>query len=177
MNVSLTGRQIELTDPIKDYINSSIETLEKFNLNIISVYAVVSNQENKHKSGITIEFTINLPGKHTVVIKQRDADLYAAIDLAADRAQKALRRMHDRMTDIDHDTINEAKTDDADIKEESLAQEDEIIPVELELYKPREVADVLEDLKQSNKQFEIFIDNDGKTRVMYKRNDGRFGLY
>ena len=40
-----------------------------------------------------------------------------------------------------------------------------------------EVADVLDSLKESEKQFEVFVDNSGKTRVLYKRNDGRFGLY
>ena len=49
--------------------------------------------------------------------------------------------------------------------------------MELELYKPREVADVLEELKESGKMFSIFLDHEGKTRVLYKRNDGRFGLY
>ena len=55
--------------------------------------------------------------------------------------------------------------------------EDEIVPVELALYKPREVEDVLQDIKENKKLFEIFIDNEGKTRVLYKRNDGKFGLY
>ena len=55
--------------------------------------------------------------------------------------------------------------------------EDEIIPVELELYKPREVEDVLEDLKSSDRTFEIFLDNENKTRVLYKISNNKFGLY
>lgn len=47
----------------------------------------------------------------------------------------------------------------------------------LDIYKPQEVAEVLERLKESAKVFEVFYDNDGKMRVLYKRNDGRFGLY
>ncbi len=180
MNISLVGRHVELTDAIKDHMNSSIEALNKFNLDIISVAAVASMQERKGKRGVTIEFTINLAGKNTVVIKQRDDDLYAAIDIAVERAQKALRRLHERANDHGNESINEAKNEAGngiDLSQAAEALEDEIVPVELDLYKPREVEDVLESIKEGNKQFEIFLDNDGKTRVLYKRNDGRFGLY
>ena len=177
MNVSLTGRGIELTDPIKEYLQSAIDSLDKFNLDIISVNAVASKQSKGKKQGVSIEFTINLSGKNTVVIKQSDDDMYAAVDIALDRAQKALRRLHDKLSDHRNESINEAKSDIPDVKEVAESMEDEIVPVELELYKPTEVADVLEELKASDKQFEIFIDMDGKTRVLYKRNDGRFGLY
>ncbi len=177
MNISLVGRHIELTEAIKEHLNSSIESLEKFNLNIISVSAVASLQEKK---GTSIEFSINLAGKNTVVIKQRDDDLYAAIDVAIDRAQKALRRLSDRKSDHRNESINDAKNatnTNIDLSSEQEALEDEIVPHELELYKPQEIGDVLESLKASEKIFEIFKDHDGKTRVLYKRSDGRFGLY
>jgi len=177
MNISLTGRQLELTEPIKAHMNTSIETLTKYNMDIISVNVVASTQTKKGKERSVVEFVINLAHKNSVIIKQNDGDLYAAIDLAIARAQKALRRMHDK--DIGHRKvgINEMKAENVDIKEEAEANEDEIVPVELDLYKPREVEDVLNDLKESDKMFEIFLDNEDKTRVLYKRNDGKFGLY
>ena len=180
MNISLVGRHVELTDAIKQHLNNSIETLKKYHLDIISVTAVASANERKGKMGVSVEFTINLAGKNSVVIKQNDTDLYAAIDIAIERAQKALRRMHDREVDHHKVGLNEIKAQsngNIDVHEEAQKAEDEIVPVELELYKPREVADVLEDLKESGKLFSIFLDHDGKTRVLYKRNDGRFGLY
>jgi putative sigma-54 modulation protein len=177
MNISLVGRHVELTPSIKEHLNNSIESLEKFNLDIISVNAVASLQEKK---GTSIEFTINLAGKNTIVIKQRDDDLYAAIDIAIDRAQKALRRLSDRKSDHRNESINDAKNatkTNIDLSQEREALEDEIVPHELELYKPQEVGDVLEALKASDKIFEIFIDHEDKTRILYKRSDGRFGLY
>lgn len=180
MNISLTGRQVELTEPIKAHLNASIETLAKYNMDIISANVIVSAQTKRGKPTSVVEYVINMAHKNSIVIKQSDQDLYAAIDLATSRAQKALRRIHDRDNHHHKDGINEAKSEASttiDLHEASEAMEDEIVPVELELYKPREVEDVLSDLKESEKLFEIFIDNDGKTRVLYKRNDGRFGLY
>ncbi len=177
MNISLTGRQMELTDAIKTHMTSSIETLKKFNLDIISVSMVASAQTKKGKEHSFIELVINLAHKNSVIIKQNDDDLYAAIDMAISRAQKAMRRMHDRESDHHKVGLNEAKAENVTLKEAVSELEDEIVPVELDLYKPREVEDVLNDLKESGKMFEIFLDNEDKTRVLYKRNDGKFGLY
>jgi len=177
MNISLAGRQLELTDAIKAHMTTSIDTLNKFNMDIISVNVVASAQTKKGKEHSVVEFVINLAHKNSIIIKQKDDDLYAAIDIAISRAQKAMRRMHDRDSDHYKVGINEAKAQDVDVKIAIEEMEDEIVPVELELYKPREVEDVLNDLKESGKMFEIFLDHEDKTRVLYKRNDGKFGLY
>jgi putative sigma-54 modulation protein len=177
MNISMTGKQLELTDAIKAHITSSIDTLKKFNMDIISVNVVASAQTKKGKEHSVVEFVINLAHNNSIIIKQNDPDLYAAIDVATSRAQKALRRIHDRMNNHHKVGLNEVKAESVDVKEAAQMLEDEIVPVGLELYKPREVEDVLNDLKDSGKLFEIFLDHENKTRVLYKRNDGRFGLY
>ena len=177
MNISLTGRHLELTDAIKAHMNTSIETLNKFNMDIISVNVVASAQTKKGKDHSVVEFVINLAHKNSIIIKQNDDDLYAAIDLATSRAQKAMRRLHDKDSGHHKVGLNDAKAENVDVKEATLEMEDEIVPVELALYKPREVEDVLTDLKESTKIFEIFLDNEGKTRVLYKKSNGTFGLY
>ncbi|MDA7817014.1 ribosome-associated translation inhibitor RaiA [Sulfurimonas sp.] len=177
MNISLTGRHLELTEPIKAHMNTSVDTLNKFNMDIISVNVIATAQTKKGKEHSMVEFAIHLAHKNSIIIKQNDDDLYNAIDLATSRAQKAMRRIHDK--DVGHRKVgmNEMKAENVDVKQVAEANEDEIIPVELDLYKPREVEDVLNDLKEGNKMFEIFLDNEDKTRVLYKRNDGKFGLY
>ncbi len=169
MNISIVGRRVELSDSIKEHISASIETLSKYNLDIISANAVANvNEKNK---GFKIEFVIKIAGNNTIVITQPHDDLYAAVDLATNRAQKALRRLHDRQNNH-YDNIP-APAD----SEPTIIEEDEIIPAEPVLFKPQEIGDILESLKSSNKVFEVFYDIDGKMRVMYKRNDGKFGLY
>lgn len=180
MNISLTGRHVELTEAIKAHMTTSIDTLKKFNMDIISVNVVATSQSLKGKESMMVEFAIHLSHKNSIIIKQKDVDLYAAIDVAISRAQKAMRRMHDRETGHHKDGLNEAKHEAGNginLSEAQEALEDEIVPMELALYKPREVEDVLQDLKDSDKTFEIFIDNEDKTRVLYKRTNGKFGLF
>ncbi|MBE3021591.1 ribosome-associated translation inhibitor RaiA [Campylobacter sp. RM13119] len=175
MNISIVGRQLELTEPIKSYIENAFETLGKYNLDIISGRCVVSADEKQGKKGFNAEFALNMAHKDTIVIRQKDKDLYAAVDLAIDRASKVLRREHDKKITVKGK--DDGKEVRARIAEEPVEGVDEIIPMELELYKPLEIEEALEHLKNSEMQFYVFNDIDAKMRVIYKRADGKFGLY
>ena len=126
-----------------------------------------------------VEFDIHLAKKGNVVIKQRDKDVYAAIDLALDRASKVLRRYADKVKS--HKNISLEEIMAAPILEEeineALKYTEEIVPHNLDFDKPVEIEEALEYLKNSEKYFIVFEDRSGKIRVLYKRTDGKFGLY
>lgn len=177
MNISIVGKQFELTDSIKDYIYNAFDNLTKYNLDIISSRCVVSADEKQGRKGFVVDFSLNLAKKDTIIIKHKDKDLYAAIDSVVDRASKVLRRYHDKLTthknqdEFKNQAIDSANAIEADF------QADEIVPTELELYKPLEIDEALTKLKDSTDQFLVFNDIDAKMRVLYKRKDGKFGLF
>ncbi|AOO64891.1 ribosome hibernation-promoting factor, HPF/YfiA family [Sulfurospirillum halorespirans] len=170
MNTSIVGKQFDLTEPIKAYVNGAVDALGKYNLDIISVRTVISADEKNGKKGFNVEFAINMAHKNTVVIQQKDKDVYAAVDLAIERAKKVLRRHHDKITNYKAEEL-------VVIEENSEGSDDEIVPIRLDSYKPVEVEDAMNELKASDKQFIVFHDMEDKFRVMYKKTDGRFGLY
>ena len=47
MNTSIVGKQFDLTDTIKEYIEKAFENLEKYNLNIVSTRCVISADEKQ----------------------------------------------------------------------------------------------------------------------------------
>ncbi|PSM52528.1 translation inhibitor protein RaiA [Campylobacter blaseri] len=180
MNISITGKQFELTESIKNYIVSAFESFEKYNLDIISIRCVISADEKKGRKGFVVDLALNLARKDTIVISGKDKDLYAAIDSIATRASKVLRRHHDKnITVKNKDEIKEQLLDMHDaITSEELEDIDEIVPMELEIYKPLEIEEALSILKSDDtKQFLVFYDMDAKLRVLYRRKDGKFGLY
>lgn len=173
MNTSIVGKQFDLTDSIKAHIDGAVESLKKYNLDVISVRTVISADEKNGKKGFSVEFAINMAHKNTVVIQQKDKDVYAAVDLAIERAKKVLRRHHDKINT--HKPIE--GLDVVETTENAEGSDDEIVPMRLNSYKPVEVEDAMNELKASDKQFIIFHDMEDKFRVMYKKTDGRFGLY
>jgi putative sigma-54 modulation protein len=177
MNKSITGRHFELTEPIKAYADTAIDTMDKYHLDIISASTVISANEKHGKKGFAVEFIINLKDKNTIVITQVDKDVYAAIDLAIERVKKSLRRHADKIKghrimsfrDMGEEAEAVLDLDTADV---------EIVPMDLELHKPMDFDEAIEALKAEKKrQFIVFNDNEGLMRVMYKRADGKFGLY
>ncbi|MEA2028429.1 MAG: ribosome-associated translation inhibitor RaiA [Campylobacterota bacterium] len=181
MNRNIVGRHFDLTQAIKSYVDSAVDTLSKYNLDIISATTIISANEKKGRKGFTVEFVINLKDKNSIVITQNDKDVYAAVDLAIERVKKSLRRHADK---IKSHRINSFKDlgDDAiavlDFEEEAGSDEIEIVPMDLELHKPLNFDEAIEALiAEKNRQFIVFNDHDGLLRVMYKRADGKFGLY
>ncbi|QKF82075.1 ribosomal subunit interface protein [Halarcobacter ebronensis] len=180
MNTSIVGRHIELTEPIKDYVNSSIEIFKKYNLDIISVGAIISQEEKNGRKAFTFEFTLNIAHLDTVVVKQKDKDLYSAIDIAVDRVSKVLRRHHDKITGHKATKLSEVEANE--IEDEVAAQlekfENEIIPVKMASYKPIDIEEALNALKSGDDVFKVFYDKDHNLRVLYKtKEQGIFGLY
>ncbi|PHS33677.1 MAG: ribosomal subunit interface protein [Sulfurovum sp.] len=177
MNKSITGRHFELTETIKAYADAAIDGLNKYHLDIISASTIISANERNGKKGFATEFIINLKDKNTIVITQNDKDVYAAIDLAIERVKKALRRHSDKikghriMSFKDMGVEAEAVTD-------LDTEEIEIVPMDLELHKPMDFDEAVDALREEKKrQFIVFNDHEGIMRVMYKRADGKFGLY
>jgi putative sigma-54 modulation protein len=176
MSKNIVGRHFELSDSIKKYISDSIDDLNKYNVEIISTSTIISG-DNKNKAGVLVELVINLKDKNTIVITQRDKDVYAAVDIAMDRAKKALRRHANKIKDHKIMSFKDLGSD-AEAVLDLEPEEVEIVPMDLELHKPLDFDEAIEALKAEKKrQFIVFNDYDGNMRVMYKRADGKFGLY
>ena len=180
MNTGIVGRHIDLTDSIKDYINSSVEVFKKYNLDIISVNAIIAQDEKHGKKAFSFEFTLNIAHLDTIVVKQKDKDLYAAIDISVDRVSKVLRRHHDKIAAHKATKLTEVVA--TEIQDQIALElekfEDEITPVRLKSYKPMDIEEALEELKASDAQFKVFYDKDDVMRVLYKSSiQGKFGLY
>jgi len=176
MSKNIVGRHFELSDSIREHISESIDGLDKYNLNIISSNTIVS-ANNKSKEGVAVELVLNLKDKNTIVITQSDKDVYSATDSAIERAKKALRRHADKIKD--HKVMS---FKDLGLEAEAVLdlepEEVELVPMDLELHKPLDFDEAIDALKAEKKrQFIVFNDHDGLMRVMYKRADGKFGLY
>jgi putative sigma-54 modulation protein len=180
MNTSIVGRHITLTDDLKNHIESTMGTFGKYNLDIISINAIISQEQKHGKNVITFEYVLNIAHQDTVVVKQKDRDLHTAIDIATDRVCKILRRHSDKIKAHNATKLTEIAISE---EEDSVAKEldnleDEIVPIRLKSYKPVEIGEALSELKNDSGVFKVFYDMDDNFRVLYKMKDGsRYGLY
>ncbi|MDD3769118.1 ribosome-associated translation inhibitor RaiA [Sulfuricurvum sp. IAE1] len=95
MNVQIRSKEIKLTQHLNDHIAAAIENFKRYHLDITTVNVMIS----KEKKGVGVEFDIHIAHAQPVVISDTDEDLDTAIDMAIERANKALRRLHDKVKD------------------------------------------------------------------------------
>lgn len=109
MNVQVHAKGLTLQGSTRAHIESAIESFTKYSLDITSVNVHLRAE----KKGINIEFDIHIAHAQAVVISQDDDNLDAAIDLAIERATKALRRLHDKVISHGNNSIKDLETLDA----------------------------------------------------------------
>ena len=109
MNLQIRSKDITLTDNTRTHIESAVEAFRKYSLDITTINCAVAAE----KKGVNVEFDIHIAHAQPVVISQSDDSLDAAIDLAVDRATKALRRLHDKVTDHKVGSVKDLETIDA----------------------------------------------------------------
>jgi putative sigma-54 modulation protein len=166
MNVTIVGRSVTLTEAMKDHITKVVNEIEKYNLGII--HAIVTVEKDK-RDFFKVEIIMNIPEKGTAVVHYVDKDLYTALDKAKDKLEKLLRRYHDKIKNYrKNDRIEEL------IVEDEL---DEVVEMPLDIEKPLSIEEAVEEYKNSGLYFMVFKDTHGEKRVIYRRKDGKLGLY
>ncbi|GAL12961.1 ribosome hibernation protein YfiA [Vibrio astriarenae] len=89
MKVNMTGKNIELTSAIRAHIESKFKKLEKWQVDIISCQATISEEPNKQKK---IEAVISVP-KGQLIASASQEDLYAAINEVEQKLERQLNKL------------------------------------------------------------------------------------
>ncbi|MBI5040198.1 MAG: ribosome-associated translation inhibitor RaiA [Gammaproteobacteria bacterium] len=94
MQIILTGNHVEITDALRQYVNSKMERLERHFDNVTDLHVVLSVEKLRQKA----EATLHLSGNnlHADAIEE---DMYAAIDALADKLDRQLKKHKEKVTD------------------------------------------------------------------------------
>ncbi|MDR7091792.1 MULTISPECIES: ribosome hibernation-promoting factor, HPF/YfiA family [Cellvibrio] len=92
MQINISGRHVEVTDSMKEYVTSKIERLTHHHDRITSTNVILSVDKLIQKA----EATIHVSGKD-VFAEATHEDLYAAIDALADKLDRQLIKHKEKM--------------------------------------------------------------------------------
>lgn len=93
MQILISGRGVNLTDPIEDYVTKKINSLDKFFKDIIRA-DVILGLETRHRVKGKIFFAeckLGVPG-YDVFTREAGTTLYEAIDLIKAKLEKDLKK-------------------------------------------------------------------------------------
>ena len=93
MQVNISGQHLEVTEPLRTYIGEKLDRLERHFDKITNVSVIISVEKLLHK----IEATLHIPvGPGEVVANAEHTDMYAAIDLLADKLDRQLKKQKEK---------------------------------------------------------------------------------
>jgi putative sigma-54 modulation protein len=96
MQITVSGQQIEITDPLRNYVAEKIGRIQKHfdhvtNTNVVLHY---EKKKNRHMA----EATINAKGAQ-LHADSEGADMYAAIDALADKLDRQVLKHKEKISD------------------------------------------------------------------------------
>lgn len=93
MRITITGRNIDLTQGLKDAVEEKLSKLEKYFKPDTDVYVTLSVEKERQK----IEVTIPTKG-HVIRSEQVSSDMYVSIDLVEEVIERQLRKYRTKLS-------------------------------------------------------------------------------
>ena len=94
MNLSVSGHHLEVTPAIRTYVLAKLERVTRHFDHVIDAHVILTVDKQRQKA----EVTLHVRGKD-LHCECEDADLYAAIDLLADKLDRQVLRYKDKLYD------------------------------------------------------------------------------
>lgn len=182
-NIKVSGRKVSVTDALRAYVNEKIgDALKVFDIQPMTCDVVLRVDKNpSNPDNQKVEVTVF--ARDTVVrVETRATDMYAAIDKAADKVTRQLRKYKTRVVDrrqrSSRPQIEPSVEDLADLI--INPSEDEEEPLVREKYidlKPMTEEEALVQTDLIGHDFYVFTNaTTGLVNVVYHRHNGGYGI-
>lgn len=100
MNLNITGRHLEVTPAIREYVISKLSRWSRHFDHVVDAQVMLSTERLKH----TAEITLRLHGKD-IHSSATHEDLYAAIDLLSDKVDRQVVKVKGKAQNHSHESV------------------------------------------------------------------------
>ncbi|HPU96913.1 MAG TPA: ribosome-associated translation inhibitor RaiA [Candidatus Hydrogenedentes bacterium] len=184
MNVTITGRHMELTDALKSYIESGLRKIRAHFDKVIDVDVILSVEKHRHIAEINLH--ANGVRIHS---REESSDMYASVDAVLEKLTRQVRKYKDRINRHQPLTDRELKMYqhaivvpepvNGDQHAEAAAPETQhrVIQREKLPMKPMTLDEAILQFELVEEPFLVFTNAEtSQVNVLYARGDGSYGL-
>ncbi|HIA09411.1 MAG TPA: ribosome-associated translation inhibitor RaiA [Chromatiaceae bacterium] len=93
MQISVTGQHLEVTDSLRNYVQTKLDRLERHFDHVTNAHVVLSVEKVRQKA----EATINMSG-NKIFADDTQEDMYAAIDALVDKLDRQVKKHKEKIT-------------------------------------------------------------------------------
>ena len=184
MSITVAGRKMPVTDALRQYaeekIGNSMKVMDIDPLVAEVVLYVEKNPANPRPA--CCEVTLRTKG-HIIRVEECEEDMYAAIDVAAAKVVRQLRKYKTKVIDRKLRAVDETiRTEPVPAKDldqlmEELTADEEVVRVKEIEFEPLTEEEALVKIDLLGHDFFAYTDRDtSMVNVLYRRDDGGYGL-
>jgi putative sigma-54 modulation protein len=97
MQINLTGQNIDITEPLRTYVQTKLDRIKRHFDHVIDIH-VVLDVEKIHRHA---EATVRSGGK-SIFADAKEHDMYAAIDALVDKLDRQIIKHKEKLKDHQH---------------------------------------------------------------------------
>ena len=176
MQVNITFRHLEPTEALKSHAREKVEHVQRYVDRPSGAHVVLYVENLEHHADITVK-----AGTFLVRGQAKSPDMYASIDLAAEKIERQLKKHKERVrnhkatlipkdwapVDIRHDVLDEPKD----------APSARVVSTSKFQAKPMSLDEAIVQMDLLNSRFYVFQDEKSRgINVVYRRDDGKLGV-
>jgi len=166
MNIIINCRQMDLTRNLKEYAEEKIGRFSKYLNNITEASVTFSVEKYRHKVEVHLKANGNLLQAESIT-----GEMYSSIDDVVEKLARQVKKHKDKIVSSRKGRSKEAAPS------ESVEPIPTIIKNKSYDIKPMSLEEAAMQMDLLGKEFFIFTNaSSGAINVLYKRNDGNFGL-
>ncbi len=179
--VKVTGRHLQVTPAIDEYVTRKIESLHLDYPKIIEAHVILEVEKYRH----TAEVILVCSNHITIEAREETDDMYAAIDAVVDKVGRQMRKYKTRLMKkhrprkeiVHHLQEHVLESEPVDVDGDEDGAHHPVVKSERYPVKPMFIDEAVLQLEMSHRQFLVFL-NARSTRmnVLYRRKSGEFGL-
>jgi len=182
MDISINTRGVELTQKLQDHVERKTERLDRYMPNLVEVRVDLSSQNTRSAIERQVAQITVRDNRGTILrAEERNSDMFAAIDTVIDKLYRQIKRYRGKRIQkrrsgaIEEYVIGEPLPFEEDIEFEE--EEPSIVRRKSFALRPMVSEEAIEQMELLGHSFFVFFNVDEEAiSVVYKRNDGNYGL-
>lgn len=182
MNITVTGRHMEMTDALKAYIETGLKKIETHFDKVLEADVVLDVEKHRHIAEVNLHANgVRIHGREV------SGDMYASVDAVMAKLEKQIRKYRDRInrhqprrtreTRDYHHAIISMDQDNGREGEAAPEYHHKVILREKLAMRPMNVEEAVMQLELVDEPFLVFSNADtSQVNVLYARDDNTYGL-
>jgi putative sigma-54 modulation protein len=178
MELTIKGKNVEITDRLRDYVEKKIGKLDRYLPSISDAWVELSTEGTKAAQDRQVcQITVRSNG--TILrAEERSDDMFSSIDTVLDKMYRQIARYKGKRQNRWRGAgAPQLEPLPIEIEDEYEEEEVRIVRVKQFPITPMHPEEAVEQMELLGHDFFVFFNGDeGKINVLYRRKDGNYGL-